>query len=140
MSKIDSRARLLEREEEVMKILALFLDKGLDFIVVGGYAISTYKKRFSIDLDIVVGEEHLEKFENILKKEGYSLIDIDGVRIQLEKGWALLRAANTSPHVKCRFEGETKEDLERIERDFLGLFLKLGVPIKKDHYRELGLN
>ena len=51
MSKIDSRVGLLEREQEVMKILNLFLDKKLDFIVVGGYAISTYKKRFSIRLD-----------------------------------------------------------------------------------------
>ncbi len=73
MSKIDSRVGLLEREQEVMKILNLFLDKKLDFIVVGGYAISTYKKRFSIDLDIVVKEEDLENFEKILEKDGYAL-------------------------------------------------------------------
>jgi len=92
MSKIDSRVGLLEREEEIMKILALFLDKGLDFIVVGGYAISTYKKRFSIDLDIVVSKEHLEKFENILKKEGYSL--------HYEKGIALLYGENFKRFMK----------------------------------------
>lgn len=69
----DSRACLLEREQEIMRLLALFLDKSLDFIVVGGYAISTYKKRFSIDLDIVVREEDQEKFEKLLEKEGYSL-------------------------------------------------------------------
>jgi hypothetical protein len=73
MSKIDSRVGLLEREQEVVKILNLFLDKKLDFVVVGGYAISTYKKRFSIDLDIVVKEEDLEHFEKILGKEGYAL-------------------------------------------------------------------
>src|SRR3989344_8640765 len=73
MSKTDSRAGLLEREQEVMKILNLFLDKKLDFVVVGGYAISTYKKRFSIDLDVVVKEEELDKFEKLLEKEGYAL-------------------------------------------------------------------
>lgn len=73
MFKMDSRVGLLEREQEVMKILNLFLDKKLDFVVVGGYAISTYKKRFSIDLDIVVKEEDLENYEKILKKEGYVL-------------------------------------------------------------------
>ncbi len=73
MSKIDSRAGLLEREQEVMKILNLFLDKKLNFVVVGGYAISTYKKRFSIDLDVVVKDEDLETFEKILEKEGYAL-------------------------------------------------------------------
>src|SRR3989344_987420 len=71
MSRVDSRTGLLEREQEVMRMLSLFLDKGLDFIVVGGYAISTYKKRFSIDLDLVVKEDELEKFEKILEKEGY---------------------------------------------------------------------
>ncbi|MDO8460092.1 MAG: nucleotidyltransferase family protein [Nanoarchaeota archaeon] len=73
MSKFDSRVGLLEREQEVMRILSLFLDKGLNFIVVGGYAISTYKKRFSIDLDVVVKEEELKEFEKLLEKEGYSL-------------------------------------------------------------------
>jgi hypothetical protein len=73
MSKIDSRVGLLGREQEVIKILTLLLDKKLDFIVVGGYAISTYKKRFSIDLDLVVRQEELVEFKELLEKEGYSL-------------------------------------------------------------------
>lgn len=73
MPKVDSRAGLLEREQEVMKILHLFLDQESDFIVVGGYAVSTYKKRFSIDLDVVIKEEALEKLEKLLVKEGYAL-------------------------------------------------------------------
>jgi len=73
MPKFDSRAGLLEREQEIMKILSLFLDKNLDFIVAGGYAISTYKKRFSMDLDVVLKDEDLEKFVKILEKEGYVL-------------------------------------------------------------------
>lgn len=73
MSKIDSRGGLLEREQEVIKILNLFLDKKLEFVVVGGYAISTYKKRFSIDLDVVVKEEDVDKFWKILEKEDYVL-------------------------------------------------------------------
>jgi len=73
MPKIDSRTGLLEREQEVMKILNLLLDRNLDFIVVGGYAISTYKKRFSIDLDIVVKEDNLKDFEKLFEKEGYFL-------------------------------------------------------------------
>jgi len=73
MPKMDSRIGLLEREQEVMRILALLLDKELDFIVVGGYAVSTYKKRFSIDLDAVIKEENIEGFEKLLEKEGYAL-------------------------------------------------------------------
>ncbi len=73
MPKIDSRIGLLEREPEVMRMLNLLLDKKLDFIVVGGYAISTYKKRFSIDLDIVVKGDDLKDFEKLFEKEGYVL-------------------------------------------------------------------
>src|SRR3989344_215899 len=73
MSKIDSRVGLLEREQEVMKMLNLFLEKKLDFVVVGGYAVSTYKKRFSIDLDIVIKQDDFGKFEKIMEKEGYTL-------------------------------------------------------------------
>ncbi len=92
MSKIDSRAGLLEREQEVIRVLALLLDNELDFIVVGGYAVSTYKKRFSIDLDIVVKEDDLEKFEKILEKEGYSL--------HYEKEIALLYGENFKRFMK----------------------------------------
>src|SRR3989344_3085811 len=68
---IDSREGLLEREKEIIRLLHVLLDQNLDFIVVGGYAVATYKKRFSIDLDIVIKEEDLEKFETLCKKEGY---------------------------------------------------------------------
>lgn len=92
MSKFDSRTGLLEREQEVMRILSLLLEMGEDFIVVGGYAISTYKKRFSIDLDIVVAEEVLKKVEKTLEKEGYSL--------HYEKGIALLYGENFKRFMK----------------------------------------
>ncbi|MEK6940787.1 MAG: hypothetical protein AABW49_02705 [Nanoarchaeota archaeon] len=73
MYKTNSRIGLLEREQEVMRIINLLLDKKLYFVVVGGYAVSTYKKRFSIDLDIVIKEEELMVYEKLLKKEGYTL-------------------------------------------------------------------
>jgi hypothetical protein len=69
----NSRNGLLEREQEIMKLLNIFSEQNLEFIVVGGYAISTYKKRFSIDLDLVIQEKDLKRFENLLLKRGYLL-------------------------------------------------------------------
>jgi len=69
----NSRDGLLKREEEVLRIIELFSENNLKFVVVGGYAVSTYKKRFSVDLDIVVLKEDFSKFENLLLKEGYSI-------------------------------------------------------------------
>jgi hypothetical protein len=88
----NSRAGLLEREREIIRMLNLFLNEELDFVVVGGYAISTYKKRFSIDLDLVVKEDDLKKFEKILEKEGYVL--------HYEKSIALLYGENFKRYTK----------------------------------------
>jgi len=40
------------------------------------------------------------------------IIDIDGLRINFENGWALVRASNTTPVLVTRFEATSKEDLE----------------------------
>ena len=69
---MNAKENLLEREKEIIRLLGLLLDKSLDFIVVGGYAIATYKKRFSVDLDIIVKESDLLKFEKLCKKEKYA--------------------------------------------------------------------
>src|SRR3990167_3647363 len=80
------REGLLEREKEVLRLIELLKENNLRFIVVGGYAVSTYKKRFSIDLDVVILEEDFLKFEKLLSKEGYS--------ISYEKEIALLYGEN----------------------------------------------
>lgn len=49
------------------------------------------------------------------KKEGLKVIDIDGARIEFNKGWALIRASNTQPVLVLRFEAEDKEFLEILK-------------------------
>ncbi|MBI3334474.1 hypothetical protein HYZ97_03220 [Candidatus Pacearchaeota archaeon] len=62
---------LIEKENAIFDILKKFLDLGLDFIVIGGYAVSSFKHRFSVDADIVVKSEDLKKFEEITEKNGF---------------------------------------------------------------------
>ncbi|HUF89052.1 MAG TPA: phosphomannomutase/phosphoglucomutase [Gemmatimonadota bacterium] len=47
----------------------------------------------------------------------YPTVDIDGVRISFERGWALLRASNTQPVIVLRAEGETEAALESIKNE-----------------------
>jgi len=61
----------IKRENGVFEILNKFIDADLDFIVVGGYAVSAFKHRFSIDADIIVNSENLNKFVLILEKNGF---------------------------------------------------------------------
>jgi len=52
-------------------------------------------------------------------------ISIDGIRINMENGWGLLRASNTSPNLVLRFEGDTEEDLIQIKNMFLNEFSRI---------------
>ena len=82
----------------------------------------------------------VEKLQQYLREQKFDFIDIDGARINFEKGWALIRASNTGPLIKCRFEGDTKEDLIKIEKKCSEIFKKAGIPITKKTYQELGLS
>lgn len=62
----------IERENEILKTIKSMADAGLDFVVVGGYAVSALARhRFSVDCDLVVPMKKLNDFENFLGKEGF---------------------------------------------------------------------
>lgn len=63
----------------------------------------------------------VEKIKNYCIEKGYTLNDIDGVRVEFDNGWALVRASNTGPNITARFEGITLEDKEKIEKEFMDL-------------------
>ena len=62
---------LIKKENDIFDILQKFIDAKLEFIVVGGYAVSAFKHRFSVDADIVIQSKDLDKFEVIVKKENF---------------------------------------------------------------------
>jgi len=43
-------------------------------------------------------------------------VTVDGIRIQFEDGWGLVRASNTQPKLILRFEAFTQEGLDRIRK------------------------
>ncbi len=45
---------------------------------------------------------------------------MDGVKIQFEDGWALVRPSSTEPKVRVRCEADTEEDLDRILEEVEG--------------------
>ena len=63
---------LINRENAIFNILQELRDANLDFIVIGGYAVSAYKHRFSIDADIVIKKEDKAKFESVLLKNKFA--------------------------------------------------------------------
>lgn len=61
----------LKREKTIFDTLNKFLDEKLTFVVVGGYGVSAYKHRFSVDADIVISSKDAEKFEEVLRKNRF---------------------------------------------------------------------
>ena len=65
-------ALFVERENEILKTIRVFADASLDFVVVGGYAVSGLgRHRFSVDLDVVIDEKDLDAFAKILEERGF---------------------------------------------------------------------
>jgi len=62
----------LRRENEILRILRKLAEEKLNFVVVGGYAVSGLARhRFSVDCDLVIPKRELAKLEKVLKKEGF---------------------------------------------------------------------
>ena len=60
----------------------------------------------------------IEKFAKNCQLDGEKII-IDGLRINFNNGWGLLRASNTTPKLVLRFEGDSNESLIHIKESFL---------------------
>ena len=74
----------LKRENLILTTLQKFIDEQLEFIIVGGYAVSSYKHRFSIDADIIIQDKDKQKFESILHDNGF----VKTIRKELEHVYA----------------------------------------------------
>ena len=68
--------------------------------------------------------EIVEKIKAYAKEKGYDVLTIDGVRVNFDYGWALVRASNTGPNITARFEAKTKEQLEKLQEEFISLIEK----------------
>jgi len=64
--------KFIERENEILATIRSFWDAGLEFVVVGGYAVSGLARhRFSVDLDVVIKKEYVDTFTQILEEQGF---------------------------------------------------------------------
>ena len=75
------------------------------------------------ELNISVEEEKkfeiVKDFLNKAQFEGGSKITIDGLRVDFDDGWGLMRASNTTPKLVLRFEAKTLSRLKEIKKMFL---------------------
>ncbi|AIT09946.1 phosphoglucomutase [Candidatus Francisella endociliophora] len=83
------------------------------------------------EINIDVSEDEKFKIVNTIletcQKEfsNAKIIDIDGVRVEFEKGWALLRASNTTPCLVLRFEADNAKQLDIVRSEFMAVVNKV---------------
>ena len=58
--------------------------------------------------------------------KNYDCITVDGVRVKFEEGWGLIRASNTQPVIVCRFEGNTLNNMNKIQSIILNKLKEFG--------------
>ena len=58
--------------------------------------------------------EIVRRVTEYFKKEGYKVVDVDGVRVIFDDGFGLIRASNTQPALVQRYEAASQERLEEI--------------------------
>ena len=71
------------------------------------------------ELKLYMDEEKKQTFMQQLKQQANfadaTIIDIDGLRVEFDDGWGLIRCSNTTPCLVLRFEADTAAGLERIK-------------------------
>lgn len=60
-------------------------------------------------------------------RHSYEVITVDGARILFPGGWGLVRASGNAPEVVVRAEGQTEDDLDRIQAELLAFIRSLGL-------------
>lgn len=60
----------------------------------------------------------IQRFSDLATFDTAKIIKIDGIRVEFQHGWGLVRASNTTPCLIARFEAEDQESLNSIQQLF----------------------
>ena len=103
---------LIENESELAELLSEFPD---------GFTTP----EINLDVDEDKKFQIVDEFKKSASFENASVSTLDGLRVEYENGWGLLRASNTTPKLVLRFEGTSQKSLNDIIRKFDKEFQKV---------------
>ncbi len=85
-----------------------------------------------IKVDAPDGDPHsfVERFRTAAKFDGGRQSTIDGLRVDFDDGWGLVRASNTTPVLVMRFDADSRDALTRIQSEFRAQLLALKPDLK----------
>jgi phosphomannomutase/phosphoglucomutase len=109
-----------------LRLLEILAKAGMPYSVkklLEGVPATVSTPEIRIDCPDEVKFKVVEKVKEAFK--GYDVIDIDGVRVNFDDGWGLIRASNTQPALVTRFEAKNPDALNRIREFVEGELKKL---------------
>ena len=71
----------------------------------------------------------IKKGITLIKKKYPKVNTIDGIRVNTDRGWWLLRASNTQPALIARCEAESNDNLAKLKEEVKNLLKKCGIKI-----------
>ncbi len=75
-------------------------------------------ERLNFECDDKKKFDVVERIKQKLKSADGKMNDIDGVRVDYEDSWILIRASNTGPSIRLTIEAQTKERLDELKKEF----------------------
>ena len=101
-----------------------YTDKNVDGLLEGiNHYYATEELKFPSPDDVKF--EIIDEIGEYVRNKGLRFIDIDGVKVLFDDGWALVRASNTGPNITARFEASTEERLQEIQTEYTNLIHQL---------------
>lgn len=78
-------------------------------------------------IDFEEGEHYkfMDRLKEVAEFPGGDVSKIDGVRVDYDDGFGLIRPSNTTPILVLRFEGDSQEALDRIQTNFKSALLSI---------------
>ena len=98
-----------------LRLLRILSDENMpisDLINAYPNTYSTPETRFDVDESKKFAI--IDEVKARIKKTDQVIIDIDGVRVENEHGWFLMRASNTQNQLTCRAESTTEDGLQKL--------------------------
>lgn len=86
--------------------------------------------------EILIPVDDGKKFEVMRRFIGEAVFsdgktnDLDGLRVDFQDGWGLLRASNTGPNLTARFEGDSEAAMKQIQGLFQEQLAKIDADLK----------
>ncbi len=102
-----------------LKLIEIVSENELSISEIGKNIPNYPKTREAVKCEDKLKFTVIENLKDKLSKKFENVNTLDGIRIDMDNGWALIRASNTSPVIRLTVEADNEQTLEKMKLEFL---------------------